>query len=320
MPNTPGQMIFLVALVLTVCALTSRVDCATAGTEWCYHLPTCSDTNWETIAPKHCNGSRQSPININTTAAKTDENLTEFTFTNFSSTTAQQTLENTGKTVKVTFASGVQISGGGLSEAYNSLQFHLHWGNGPSIPGSEHTVDGKRYPMELHIVNLKSSLNGNLTQALADSTSLAALGFFIEEMSGNATGEPASWKTLTSYLANITNKGQTFALPSGISLDDLLVGVNRAKYYRYLGSLTTPACNEVVVWTVFKEPIKVSKDLIDLFSNTVQVNGSSSPLMTNVFREIQPDQPVTTQAESSASTTCCSLGLVLLSLALWKYL
>ncbi|XP_060951413.1 carbonic anhydrase XVb [Limanda limanda] len=313
-------MIFLVALVLTVCALTPTVDCATAGIEWCYHLPACKDTNWATISPKYCNGSRQSPININTTAAKPDESLTEFTFTNFSSTTALTTIENTGKTVKVNFASGVQISGGSLSEAYNSLQFHLHWGNGPSIPGSEHTVDGKRYPMEMHIVNVKSSYNGNLTEALADSTSLAALGFFIEEMSGNATGEPASWKTLASYLANITTKGQTFTLPSGISLDDLLVGVNRAKYYRYLGSLTTPACNEVVVWTVFKEPIKVSKDLIELFSKTVHVNDTSSPLMTNTFRGIQPDQPVTTQAVSSASTTCYSLGLMVLSLALWKNL
>ncbi|XP_034427205.1 carbonic anhydrase 12-like [Hippoglossus hippoglossus] len=311
-------MIFLVALVLTACALTSRVDCATEGIVWCYHLPTCNDTKWATIAPKYCGGSRQSPININTAAAKPDVKLTEFTFTDFSSTTALKTLENTGKTVKVTLGPGVQISGGGLSNTYDTLQLHLHWGNGSSVPGSEHTVDGKRYPMELHIVNVKSSYNGNTTLAVGDSNGLAALGFFIEEMSGN--DEPAIWKKFTAYLLNISNKGQTVTLPSGISLDDLLTGVNRTKYYRYLGSLTTPACNEAVVWTVFKEPIKVSKDLIDLFSRTVHVNDSSSPLMTNVFRQIQPGQPVTTQAESSASTTCYSLGLMVLSLALWKNL
>lgn len=51
----------------------------------------------------------------------------------------------------MTFNSGVGVSGGGLSEAYDSLQFHLHWGNGSSVPGSEHTVDGKRYPMEVYV-------------------------------------------------------------------------------------------------------------------------------------------------------------------------
>nr|XP_019939117.1 PREDICTED: carbonic anhydrase 4-like [Paralichthys olivaceus] len=307
-------MIFLGAIVLTVCAFISRVDCAAAG-DWCYHLPTCNDTTWPKTFAKYCDGSRQSPININTQAAKTDSNLTEFTFIKFNSATALKTFENTGKTVKVLLESGIQILGGGLSEVYDSLQFHLHWGNGSSIPGSEHTVDGKRYPMEMHIVNAKSSYNGNTTQAVGDSTGLAALGFFIEEMSGSETGKPESWKKLTKYLANITTKGQTFTIPSGISLDDLLVGVNRSIYYRYLGSLTTPACNEAVVWTVFKEPIKVSKDLIDLFSTTVHINDTSSPFMTDVFRNIQPDLTVT---KSSASTTCYSLGLMVLSLALWK--
>ncbi|XP_051274748.1 carbonic anhydrase 4 [Dicentrarchus labrax] len=312
-------MNWLVA-ALAVCVLVPSANCASDSVAWCYHQPSCNDTTWPTIAAKYCNGTRQSPINIVSASAEPNANLTEFTFQNYGDTSILKKILNTGKTVKVSLGSGVSISGGDLSEAYDSLQFHLHWGKGSSIPGSEHTVDGKRYPMELHIVNSKSTFNGNTTLAVKDSTGLAALGFFIEEMSGNETQQPASWNTLTSYLANITNSGDSVSIAPGISLDDLLVGVDRTKYYRYLGSLTTPNCNEAVVWTVFKDSIKVSKDLIDLFSTTVHVSNTSSPLMTNVFRNVQPAQPVTTQAASSSATskTCYSLGLMALSLALGR--
>ncbi|KAE8284279.1 Carbonic anhydrase 4 [Larimichthys crocea] len=312
-----SKMNCLVA-ALAVCALVSSVHCASPSVQWCYHLPSCNDSTWPTIAAPHCNGTRQSPIDIVTASAEPNDNLTDFSFTGFDDTSKLSLIENTGKTVKVKVKSGVSVSGGDLPTSYNTLQFHLHWGNGTSVPGSEHTVNGKRYPMELHIVNIKSTHNGDTTAAVQDPTGLAALGFFIEAMDGNESGQPASWKTLTSYLANITESGTNASIAAGISLNDLLVGVNRSRYYRYLGSLTTPTCNEAVVWTVFKDPVKVSRDLIDLFS-TLYVTNATSVLMTNVYRGIQPAQPVTTQREtSSSSKTACSLGLIALSLLLGK--
>ena len=47
-----------------------------------------------------------------------------------------------------------------------------------------------------------------------------------------------------------------------ISIDDLLGNVDRTAYFRYSGSLTTPSCNEAVVWTVFKESVKVDQNLV----------------------------------------------------------
>ena len=45
-----------------------------------------------------------------------------------------------------------------------------------------------------------------------------------------------------------------------VALADLLpIG---SKFYRYYGSLTTPNCNEVVVWTVFMKPLHIGKQQV----------------------------------------------------------
>ncbi|XP_062382480.1 carbonic anhydrase 6-like [Sardina pilchardus] len=284
---------------------------------WCYNEPTCNDTTWPRIATDFCNGTRQSPIDIVSASAVADSTLGAFTLAGFDDKTAFTKIENTGKTVKIELASGaMNVSGGSLPTDYSSLQFHLHWGNGSSVPGSEHTVDGKRYPMELHIVNAKTSLNGNLTEILADSEGLAALGFFIEVESGT-TDQPASWKSLADHLRNITESGESVSI-TDISMNDLISGVDTTSYYRYLGSLTTPNCNEAVVWTVFKDTVKVSQNVIDLFSNTVRIGDSTSELVTNVFRNVQPlngrqvSTTVASSATSLATTSLLALGLAAL--------
>ena len=39
-----------------------------------------------------------------------------------------------------------------MKNKYNFAQLHLHWGN-TSVAGSEHTVAGARFPLELHLVH-----------------------------------------------------------------------------------------------------------------------------------------------------------------------
>lgn len=52
------------------------------------------------------------------------------------------------------------------------------------------------------------------------------------------------------------------SINSTFSIDDLIGSIDLTKYYRYMGSLTTPNCNEAVVWTVFHEPININKSLV----------------------------------------------------------
>lgn len=54
-------------------------------------------------------------------------------------------------------------------------------------------------------------------------------------------------------------------MKESISLFDLLPKKEKLRhYYRYLGSLTTPGCQEKVVWTVFQERIKLHRDQVHM--------------------------------------------------------
>ncbi|KAG7273071.1 hypothetical protein CRUP_010043 [Coryphaenoides rupestris] len=289
--------------VLLLCALSGSCHGAVGSVD---------PTTWSTIAADFCNGSRQSPVNINSATVTQDANLMSFNFTNFDDKSALTKIKNTGRTVQVA-VENAKVSGGGLSTTYDILQFHLHWGNGSRVPGSEHTINGQRYPMELHIVTLKESFNGNVTLALQDPEGLAALGFLIEAV--DEADSPDSWNTLTSYLGNITLRDEYVNITHQISMDDILMGVDRDKYYRYLGSLTTPTCNEVVVWTVFKDTIKVSRNLIDLFSTKIRVGNATSILMTQTFRPIQPNLRVRATMDSTMDSTSSTTNSGTISLA-----
>ncbi|KAK9872127.1 hypothetical protein WA026_016179 [Henosepilachna vigintioctopunctata] len=56
-------------------------------------------------------------------------------------------------------------------------------------------------------------------------------------------------------------------------------------FYRYFGSLTTPNCNDVVVWTVFSEILQVSEAQVDKFRSISDPEGGK---LTENFRKLQP--------------------------------
>ncbi|XP_056627340.1 carbonic anhydrase 4-like [Triplophysa dalaica] len=307
----------MIILLLCVVLLCPTVYSSDASVEWCYHEPRCDSTTWSKNVHDYCSGTRQSPINIVTSNIMANSKLTPFNFTGFDDNSTFFSIGNTGDSVVVSLdGDKMTVEGGDLPSKYTSVQFHLHWGNGSSVNGSEHTVDGKRYPMELHIVNVHSKYNGNAKAAIdaKDPNGLAVLGFFVEGSS--VTSKSKGWEILTSFLPNITNSSVTTTdIINTTTMNSLLEGVDRTKYYRYQGSLTTPRCNEIVIWTVFKDPIKVNHDLIQLFSTTVQFKGTSTK-MANNFRGVQNmnGRIVTSQVASAASSTVIALTFYILAI------
>ena len=73
------------------------------------------------------------------------------------------------------------LSGGPLNVEYEFMEMHFHWGdvtgnNGSAGEGSEHTIDGKSYPAELHMVH-RNIHDEKVPKALEHENGLTVLGF-----------------------------------------------------------------------------------------------------------------------------------------------
>ncbi len=72
-----------------------------------------------------------------------------------------------------------QVSGGGLPGLFAFAQFHMHWGTSDS-DGSEHTISGESYPMEVHLVHFNTKYAWDIGTAIAKGKgaqdTLAVLG------------------------------------------------------------------------------------------------------------------------------------------------
>ncbi|XP_064118008.1 carbonic anhydrase 2-like isoform X1 [Macrobrachium nipponense] len=267
----------LPALVLCLALFAQDVlaggDGAPAWTYTGQHGP----VNWGSMFTT-CAGKRQSPINIETGNVKT-EYWKPFTLKNFDQPPTSMRVKNNGHSavVEIDAPAAPRVTQGGLKGEYIFAQFHFHWGGDSSL-GSEHTIDGVRYPMELHMVHYKGSY-GSLANAVSKGDGLAVLGVMLEV---SETDNPAL-TPLVSTLTNITESGMFANVAASYPLRAFLPN-NLEKFYRYEGSLTTPTCNEVVTWTVFANAIPVSEKQMRAFRSLRDDHGGS---MINNFRPPQ---------------------------------
>jgi carbonic anhydrase len=83
---------------------------------------------------------------------------------------------------------------------------------------------------------------------------------FVSSLQTSKEDNPA-FDPITSVLDHVVHEGNEWELNETLSLRDLLPD-SLSKFYRYMGSLTTPGCQEIVVWTVFADPITASEDQV----------------------------------------------------------
>lgn len=234
--------------------------------------------NWPTICLNFCYGTRQSPIDIVNTETTSESEA--FTYVNYNHTITTINIKNNGHSATISWDPSINIpsiSGGGLGADYTLAQFHFHWGC-ENNRGSEHTVDSGSYAMEMHLVHYKTSY-GSLQEAINYSDGLAVLGVFFLIGSENTALKP-----ITDNLLQITETGTEADIAFNVALLNLLPS-NHQTFYRYLGSLTTPTCNEVVIWSVLQFDVEMSQSQIDAFRSMKDHHNST---LCDNYREVQP--------------------------------
>uniref|UniRef100_A0A3Q3DWX4 Carbonic anhydrase 4 n=1 Tax=Hippocampus comes TaxID=109280 RepID=A0A3Q3DWX4_HIPCM len=252
--------------------------------DWCYQsqftcAQECNGPDKWNHANSACAGKSQSPINVVTRKTLKDERLTPFEFTNYQQI-FRGTIKNNGHSVQVAVPHLSTISGGGLPSTYKAVQFHLHWGiNGG--PGSEHTIDGEQYPMEVPYQSFKKKKGSVLAICVHLSSSSSFFFVFLNHVSCEV-----KLKSITVVLMlSLFSPDANTSLPP-TSLAQLIPPEhNLTSFYRYRGSLTTPGCIEAVVWTLFENPIPLSFDQLRAFSELKFRDGKP---MVGTFRPVQP--------------------------------
>ncbi|XP_050229243.1 alpha carbonic anhydrase 4-like [Mercurialis annua] len=215
-------------------------------------------SKWGELDPKWraCGvGKLQSPIDFVDKNVKVNSGLGELQ-KNYKP--ANATIISRGRDIMVAWkgdAGNIIING----ISYN-LQ-HSHW----HTP-SEHSFNGTRYDLELHMVHQNS--HGQV----------AVVGIVYRY------GEPDSFLSkLFPYIKSVTKQEKDLGIVNPGEIE-----FGSRKYYRYNGSLSVPPCTEVVLWTLIYKARTVSPEQVRALKNAVDegFEMNARPLQPLYAREV----------------------------------
>ncbi|XP_053432774.1 carbonic anhydrase 6 isoform X2 [Nycticebus coucang] len=249
------------------------------GSEWTYSDGALDQAHWPKEYPA-CGGQRQSPINLQTRKVHYNPSLQALNLTGYDTQVGEFSMTNNGHTVQISLPPTMHLRAPDGTK-YIAQQMHFHWGGGSSeISGSEHTVDGVRHVIEIHVVHYNSKYASyDIAQDAPDG--LAVLAAFIEVKD---RAENIYYNDFISHLANIKYAGQSTTL-TGLDLKDMLPA-NCQHYYSYEGSLTTPPCTQNVHWFLLADYVLLSRQQVLKLENSLLDHHNKT--IRNDYRRTQP--------------------------------
>ncbi|XP_013987792.1 receptor-type tyrosine-protein phosphatase gamma [Salmo salar] len=258
---------------------------ATGGNSYWAYSGNHSPGVWASSYPE-CAERNQSPVDISDEDAKVSQECQELTLNGFNAESSNKTsMKNTGKTVAVLLKDDYFVRGAGLPGRFKAEKIEFHWGQSNGSAGSEHSINSRRFPVEMQIYLYNSDDFDSLSAAIKEKRIIAAMAVFFEV---GRRDNPAVEPIIQGLKRVVHHEKETFL--SSFVLRDLLPS-SLGSYYRYTGSLTIPPCSKVVEWIILSRPVFLSHSQLEafysIFTTEQQDHVKSVEYLRNNYRPLQ---------------------------------
>jgi carbonic anhydrase len=207
---------------------------------WNYY----NQDSWEDSFPE-CGSNMQSPIDLKndiTDIEITDQNELEFSIDYKEEKKFLLSFNDYGVRMTLTRKDADKIYFKDDHKTFIFQEAQFHWGR-KSNEGSEHTINGVFFDLEMHLIH--KSLDGEV----------AIIALLISEAEADCHSDCIDYLSkINDVLLNHSEDSDfNFVL---LNTDDFI----KKAYYKYEGSLTTPPCTESVTWYIFETLFKLNPE------------------------------------------------------------